>query len=142
MPIARSCIGGYILRGMAPLNIKTLRSSFSVVRLEAGDPVPAWALTGEFFSVTGTQNELSVVCESSLVPDGIQCESGWRALEVQGPLQFDQVGILAALSHTLAGKDISIFAVSTYDTDYILLKNRRLQDAVLALRSAGHKLID
>ena len=121
--------------------LKILSSRFTVVRLDASAALPPWALAGEFCSITRTANELSIVCESVQVPDGLCSETDWRALEVQGPLQFDQVGIMAALTQVLANRGISIFAVSTYDTDYILLKNTELNVAVEALEQAGHQVI-
>ena len=123
------------------LILKILSSRFTVARLDAAAALPSWALAGEFCSITRTANELSIVCESVQVPDGLCSETGWRALEVQGPLQFDQVGIMAALTQILADRSISIFAVSTYDTDYILLKNTELIVAVEALEQAGHQVI-
>ena len=78
--------------------LKILSSRFTVVRLDASAALPPWALAGEFCSITRTANELSIVCESVQVPDGLCSETDWRALEVQGPLQFDQVGIMAALT--------------------------------------------
>ncbi len=123
------------------MRLRVLADRFTVVRLEAGETAPAWAFSGSFYSVTGTARELSVVCESRLVPAEAKCELGWRALEVQGPLQFDQVGILASLSQVLAERGISIFAVSTFDTDYILLKHANLEDAVKALVASGHTVL-
>lgn len=120
--------------------LNVLPAPFTVARLEAGAAIPPWALAGGFCSVTRTANELSIVCESGGVPDGILSETGWRALEVQGPLAFDQVGIMYTLTEILAGRGISIFAVSTYDTDYILLKQERLQTARDALETAGHSV--
>ena len=119
--------------------LRVLPGDFSVLRLEADAAVPQ-VPGGAFYSVTRTPHELSVVCETGLAPDAGASEPGWRALEVQGPLAFDQVGILAALSATLAGCGVSIFAISTYDTDYILLKETRLADAVRALRDEGHEV--
>lgn len=83
-----------------------------------------------------------MVCEAGAVPSGVRVEAGWRALAVQGPLDFDLTGIIAALAAPLAAARISIFAVSTYDTDYVLVRDRDLERAVLALRGAGHSVSD
>jgi hypothetical protein len=126
-----------------PLSLKVLSPRFSVVRLDPVERIPAWVAAGEFYSITGTHRELSLVCESRLVPDleGVRCETGWRAFEVQGPLAFGEVGIMARLSRALASRGISLFAVSTYDTDYILVQDGELRNAVLALENDGHHVI-
>ena len=133
-------LGNHLLQKIMRFVLNVLPTQFTVARLEAGVPVPPWALAGGFCSVTRTANELSIVCESDRVPDGVRAEVGWRVLEVQGPLAFDQVGILYTLTEVLAGRAISIFAVSTYDTDYLLLKEELLQAAREALEVAGHSI--
>ncbi len=91
-----------------------------------------------FISLTKTRDELSLVCESSKTPtDALVCEPGWRALKVEGPLDFSLVGILSRIAGALAKAGISIFVISTYDTDYILVKADRLDAAVGALRKSG-----
>ena len=110
----------------------------AISRLDAGAAVPAWATAGSFFSVTRTAAELSVVCAETDVPDAVRCERGWRALRVEGPLDFSLTGILAALAAPLADADIPIFALSTFDTDYLLVRAAHLDAAVETLRRAGH----
>jgi hypothetical protein len=85
-----------------------------------------------------TAAELSVVCEEGAVPDAVRAQRGWRALEVSGPLDLAMTGVLASLAVPLADAGVPIFAVSTYDTDYVLVPGARLHDAVTALRAAGH----
>lgn len=102
--------------------------------------MPAWAWTGEPASVTRTRDELSVVCRADAVPDGVRAVAGWRCLKVQGPLDFGLTGILAALTAPLAAAGIPVFAVSTYDTDYLLVKADQLDRAAEALRGAGHRV--
>jgi hypothetical protein len=87
-----------------------------------------------------TKDELTVVCEEAGVPTGIQVEKGWRSLKVLGPLEFTMVGVLATLAATLAAADVSIFALSSYDTDYFLVKEDDLDRAKQALVAAGHRL--
>ena len=89
-----------------------------------------------------TAAEVSVVCDAAGVPDGAAAERGWRALTVEGPLDFALTGVLAALAVPLAAAGVSIFAVSTYDTDHVLVRSERLADAVAALRAAGHTVAD
>jgi hypothetical protein len=109
--------------------------------LEPTAPVPAWVRNGgPLSSITWTANELSVVAADADVPHDLPCERGWRALKVAGPLDFGLTGILASLASPLADAGISLFAVSTYDTDYILLKEDRLHDALAVLQAAGHTI--
>jgi hypothetical protein len=97
-------------------------------------------MLGGFFSVTRAHKELSVVCLQQNAPDMIKCERDWRALLVQGPLEFSMTGVLAALTAPLAKAEISIFAISTYDTDYILVKQPALEKAIIALRKEGFEV--
>ena len=94
--------------------------------------------TGAISSITRTADELSVVCAEAAVPDGMQAERGWRALCVDGPLDFALTGILAGLATALAEAGVSIFAVSTFDTDWLLVKEDQRAEAVRALTEAGH----
>jgi hypothetical protein len=115
-----------------------LDGTFAVCKLDAVSPVPVWANTGNFFSITRTAEELSLVCPQDVVPLGIQCEKGWRCLRVAGTMPFSVVGVLASLTTPLADAGISIFAISTFDTDYLLLKEADLANAVNALRRKGY----
>jgi hypothetical protein len=97
-------------------------------------------MEGELFSVTRTPDELSVVCSGERVPAGTTCEKGWRALMVEGALDFSLVGVIASLVVPLAEGGISAFAISTYRTDYLLVKEEALDLAVAALRGRGHEV--
>lgn len=123
---------------MKQLTLALLPFSLTIARLRADQELPAWASAGQFFSITRTAEELSVVCESALAPAGGQAEPGWRGLKVIGPLDFSLIGILAGLSGTLAQAGISLFAISTYDTDYLLIKEDSLEAALAALRGSGY----
>ena len=120
------------------MKITVLADELAVCRLGSEKTLPAWAKMGAFFSVTRTPDEISVVCSQENVPENLPCEKNWRALKVEGPLDFSLVGILADISAVLAGEEISIFAVSTYDTDYILLKSKDVQRALQALAAGGY----
>lgn len=111
----------------------------AVCRLEPGAPAPAWA-AGAFYSVTHTPEEVSVVCLESLVPAGVPCERGWRLLKIEGPLDFGLVGVLAGVLTLLAQAGVSVFTLSTFETDYILVKQAAVQRAVEALRAAGYRI--
>src|SRR5689334_22490481 len=95
------------------LTLSTLPLRLSVCRLAAGEPVPPWALHGEFFNVVRTKDELSIVCAAEQVPAGVRAQPDWSALKVEGPLDFALTGILASLATALERADVSIFAVST-----------------------------
>jgi uncharacterized protein len=118
-----------------------LAGTFAVCRLAPEAEVPAWAWRDRsLLSITYTQEELSIVCPASAVPAGVQAEQPWSALKVEGPLDFSLTGILSALAAPLAEAGISIFALSTYDTDYLLVKESQLTRACQVLRESGHSL--
>lgn len=116
--------------------IALLSGRYAVCRLDPDAPVPAWACGG-FVSVTRTAEELSVVCEEADVPPDVHCERGWRCMKLAGPLDFALVGVLQSLLAPLADAGVSVFAVSTYDTDYVLVREEDLDCALAALRGAG-----
>ncbi len=126
---------------MAPLDIIITPGRYTIHRMDKAQKVPEAVFNSRFYSVTKTGDELSVVCESALaIPSG-QSESGWSCLRVRGPLAFSLTGVLADLSGCLARAGISIFALSTHDTDYILVKTEALADATTVLSAAGHTII-
>jgi hypothetical protein len=113
--------------------------ALAVCRLPAG---AAWPREpgGAFVAVTRAAGELSVVCEEGSVPAGARVEAGWRALRVRGPLAFEVVGVVASISAPLAEAGVPVFVISTFDTDYVLVKVADVDRAVAALRSAGHEV--
>ncbi|MEE2710406.1 MAG: ACT domain-containing protein [Gemmatimonadota bacterium] len=123
---------------MSKLALTIMTDRLEVCRLEPDAPLPN-NLTGlPFWSLTRTAEELSIVVPEGSAPTGCPTESGWRALKVEGPLDFSLTGILASLSGALANVGIGLFAISTYDTDYILVKEDKLRASCEALRGAGH----
>jgi hypothetical protein len=115
--------------------------TYAVCRLPAGSPLPEWALNGFFSGVVRTADELSVVCPVDRVPRGVLAEIGWRCLQVLGPLDFALIGVLASLARTLAEAGVSIFVISTYDTDYLLVKETDYARAAQALCKGGYRLV-
>lgn len=115
------------------LNMKLLKEKYGVCRLDKNEVIPNWGLDGELYSITKTEDELSIVCLQDNIPENIQCEKNWRILKIEGPLDFSLVGILAEISNLMAKNSISIFAISTYDTDYILVKEKDIEKAVMVL---------
>jgi uncharacterized protein len=122
------------------LTLSCLSDILAICRLEADAPIPSWADGGNFTSITRTADELSVVCSFQDVPAGIRCEKGYRCIKVEGPLDFALTGIISSLATVLAQEGISIFPVSTFDTDYLLVKEEQMEKAVQALSQAGHIL--
>ena len=125
------------------MDLALLAQELAVCRLPAEDDVPAWAWRGEFVSITRAREELSVICAAGAVPadgSGLRADRGWRALVVTTPMDFDVVGVAAALTRPLADAGISVLAVATHDTDYFLVKDDRLADAIDALLAAGHSV--
>lgn len=120
------------------LNLSLLPENYAVVGLPPHAEVPAWATQGDFFSVTRTSEELSIVVEESRVPAGIQSQGGWRVIKVHGPFILSEVGVLAALAGPLAAARISLFVLSTFDTDYLLVSSENLNAAESVLEQAGH----
>jgi hypothetical protein len=122
------------------LELTLLSQRFAISRLAADAPIPPWATHGPFFSVTRTGDELSVVTELSRVPVGVQSQPGWRVLKVHGPFVLSEIGVLVSLAAPLAEAKISLFAVSTFDTDYLLVASETLSAAIAALERAGHTI--
>jgi len=118
------------------LVLELMTESLSIVRLKPDAPLPGWA-GGTWWSMTRTPEELSVVCETGMVPPGVSCAGPWRALKVRGPLDFALTGVLDRIAGPLAAAGISLFAVSTYDTDYVLVRRERVDEAIACLREAG-----
>jgi len=120
------------------MTLESLSQNLAICRLRRDESIPAWALSSEFFSITRTGDELSIVCAEEVVPLGQKVELGWRALKVKGPLDFGLTGVLASLLVPLAESKISISSISTYDTDYILVKSDLHATAIDSLKKSGH----
>jgi hypothetical protein len=126
------------------LGLTVRGGEIAVVRLDAGAVAPAWARPGAagICAVVATVEETSVVCDAEAVPADARSSAGWVALVVDGPLAHTLTGVLASIAAPLAEVAVPIFAVSTYDTDWVLVPADRLADAVEALRGAGHTVDD
>lgn len=112
----------------------------AVCRMSPDSKMPSWRDEAEFFSLTRTPEKLSIVCSESSVPAEVKCEKGWRAIGIQGPLDFSLVGVLAGMTKPLAEAGVSVFATSTYDTDYVLVKDEQLELSTTALRGCGYEV--
>ncbi len=122
------------------LSLTLLPGQFSICQLPPDAPIPNWLPANQFVSITRTGSECSIVCPAEQVPDGVHCEPGWCILRLEGPFEFSLVGILLAVLAPLAEANVGIFAISTYDTDYVLVKQSSLADALAALRKSGHRI--
>ncbi|MBT3275230.1 MAG: ACT domain-containing protein [Spirochaetales bacterium] len=113
------------------MKITFLEDELSICRMKPDTQVPHWAADSFFSSVTKTTDELSIVCESRCIPDSaaLEREDGWISIMVEGPLPFSLTGILASLTVPLANADLGVFAISTFDTDYILIKKKDAEKA-------------
>ena len=122
------------------LTLQLIPGEFALCRLPPDEPVPAWAGSAVFSSVTRTADELSLVCPAAQVPATVKAERGWRLIKFTGPFDFGTVGVFASVAEPLARAGISLLAVGTFDTDYVLVKAGRLDDAVRTLEIAGHSV--
>ena len=122
------------------MRLTPLAGSYALLRLDPWSPLPEWLSDEPFFSITRTVDELSIVCPDECVPASVAAERGWRALKVDGPLDLALPGILVSLASPLADAKIPIFAISTYDTDYLLVRNATFEAACATLERAGHSI--
>ena len=120
--------------------LKQLDGDYAIARLDRSAPIPAWADGEGFVSIGRTDDELSVVCLAARVPKDVRHDAGWTCFKFQGPFAFDETGIAAAVIQPLSEAEIGIFLVSTFDTDYLLLKQENTERARELLRGSGHKL--
>jgi len=120
------------------LTLTIVDEPLAICRRERDAEIPQWACQGDFYSITRTPHELSIVCPESNVPPDVESEPGWRALSSEGPLGFTLTGLVESLAEPLAVAGISIFVISTYYTDYLMVRENELEIAILALKNSGH----
>lgn len=123
-----------------PLILSILKDKFIVCRIESFKQIPDTILQSHFYSITKTADEISVVCPEEFLPDESTCERNWKCFKIHGPLDFSQTGIIASMTTPLAAAGISVFAFSTYDTDYIMVKDVDVELAIAALTQSGHEI--
>jgi hypothetical protein len=123
------------------LRLRRIPEKFAICKLLPGDPIPPWAVSGRIWSVTRTPAELSLVCSQSDLPPGFAAERDWKALQIVGPLPFEMVGVLSSLAMPLADAGLSIFAISTFETDFILVREQSFEAACRVLVNAGHVVL-
>ena len=121
------------------LVLSVLSETFTIHKLSPDESIPEEILNCNYYSVSKTEYELSLVCSEVIEVQSLQSSKGWKCIKVAGPLDFNQTGILAGISDILTKENISIFAISTFDTDYILVRTQDLSSARTTLRQAGYK---
>ena len=127
---------------MSKQTLKLHSTNFTIHTLDIDTVIPAELFKQSMFVIAKTKDELSIVCPTQFVIDSLDAEHDWRALEVIGPLGFSLTGIMANISGVLAKANISIFTISTYDTDYLLVKQQHINDAIKALKKDGYQLLN
>ncbi len=125
---------------MPSVTLTELYGDYAVARLDRGEPLPAWADGDGFVSISRTDDELSVVCRAGRVPASVRHQAGWICFKLVGPFAFDETGIALAVIRPLSEAGVGIFLVSTFDTDYLLIKSENAELARELLTAAGHRL--
>ncbi|CAF0888801.1 unnamed protein product [Adineta steineri] len=125
----------------AILTLELLQENFVICRLSPSSSLPSWAFNGPFVSITKTNDELSIITiDNNQLPKEIQCERNWKCFKLIGPFPFDMTGILTSVLNPLAKAEVGILAISTFDTDYVLVKDINLQTAIDVLKQNGHTI--
>lgn len=122
------------------LVLSTLDGFFAICKLNPQTKIPNWSLKGEFYSITRTSEELSILCPQKIIPDEITSVGRWRGLKIEGPFKFTEIGILNSITAPLASVKISLLSISTFDTDYVFIQDDQFEDALLILAANGHEV--
>jgi len=122
------------------LKFRRLHGPYAIVRLAPDAPVPEWATKGDFTSITRTADELSIVCPAENLPSDVNSPHHWICLKLEGPFAFSLTGVLLSFVQPLSDNGIPIFAISTFDTDYVLIQEESARAGLNYLEAAGHEL--
>jgi uncharacterized protein len=123
------------------LKFRRLPGLYAIVRLAPDKPIPDWATKGAFTSISRSADELSIVCPTENLPAGVDSPHRWTCLKLEGPFPFSQTGLLLSFIQPLSGNGIPIFAISTFDTDYVLIQEQFAGATLDALQRVGHELV-
>ena len=126
---------------MRKLSLKILPDRMAICRFKPTAPLPDWIGEPGFYSITRTEAELTIVCPETRLAPGATRETGWRCFKVLGPLDFSEIGIIFSLTRPLAESGVSVFVISTFDTDYFMVKEKDLATTIDALTAEGHEII-
>jgi hypothetical protein len=125
---------------MRNLTLSILRHRFAICKLNPDVKVPDWAIRGDFFSISRTPEELSIICQEDDVPLKVTSKREWRGIKIEGPFHFNEIGILDAITSPIARAKISLLTVSTFDTDYVFIQDSQFEEALLILAESGHQI--
>lgn len=126
---------------MRKLKLHMLGEMFTINKLPQFAEIPSILSQGEMCFIFRTDDELSIICPDYMAPNNVQQELGWRCFKVDGEMKLQEVGVLAAIAQPLAEAEVPMFAVSTFNTDYVFVMEENLVDAVHALQKAGHEFL-
>ena len=122
------------------LHLSLLKDKYAICSLPATAPIPDWALKESLISITRTGDELTIVCPQDLIPSQCQCDLNWRCFRIDGAFDLNQTGVISSISSPLALNQISIYVISTYNTDYFLVKEKNVEQTISVLTSSGHSI--
>ncbi len=120
------------------LNLSLLKDKYAVCSLPATAPIPDWALKESLVSITRTEDELTIVCRQDLIPTQYKRDLNWRCFRIDGSFDLNQTGVISSISSPLTGAGISIYVISTYNTDYFLVQEDKLNQTISILSHSGH----
>jgi len=123
------------------LQLSLLKDKYGICTLPNTAPIPDWALTQSLASITRTEKELTIVCRLEILPSQYQSDLNWRCFKIDGSFDLNQIGVISSISSPLADSGISIYVISTYDTDYFLIKEQNLEKTISVLSNSGHAII-
>jgi hypothetical protein len=122
------------------LILSTIQDRFAICQLGSQAPIPGWVYDCDFFSITRTHEELSIICPETNIPENITSIRGWCVFKIEGQFDFNEIGVLNSITTPLAKAQLSLLTISTFDTDYILIQESHYDQARLILKSAGHQI--
>ena len=122
------------------LKLSLLKDKYGICTLSSTDQIPEWALKASLVSITRTKKELTIVCRQDVIPSQCQCDLNWRCFKVDGSFDLNQIGVISSISLPLAEAEISIYVISTYDTDYFLVQSEKVEQTVSILSGCGHSI--
>ena len=123
------------------LQLSLLKDKYGICTLPNTAPIPDWALTQSLASITRTEKELTIVCRLEILPSQYQSDLKWRCFKIDGSFDLNQIGVISSISSPLADAGISIYVISTYDTDYFLIQEQNLEKTISVLSNSGHYII-
>ena len=122
------------------LQLSLLKDKYGICTLPNTAPIPDWALTQSLASITRTEKELTIVCRLEILPSQYQSGLKWRCFKIDGSFDLNQIGVISSISSPLADAGISIYVISTYDTDYFLIQEQNLEKTISTLSDIGHNI--